>query len=213
MKPLLFTLAAVAIGVGTTTSTAQQLPYVANVRLEGPIKLRGTLMNPLSVPLTAWAIDATDATGNPLVSETSDALLLPVAFVPPNGSVEVQIITGGAKVTTLAFRAGIDANGMEVGDSRVAFDLIDSRLRRAVALESVLDFLKALDPSTPGHVVSRDLTGLVSRRDAHVLDDLRRRAGSGSIAVWVNAAEEIRNQNQMGAIRHGVLRQRLTRDQ
>lgn len=199
--------------LAVTNLEAQSVPYVTNVRPESPNILRGTLVNPLSVPLSAWSVDAVDATGRPHLTQIADALLVPAKYIAAKGALEIEIVTGDAGRQKLVFSAAISSDGMEVGDPERAFQILDARLRRVIALETVLDFLKALDPGTPGQGLYEDLKRLVDVGDEAVLLDLRAKASSGPISAWIAAATEIRDKTQTGALRHGVLRQRLSRGQ
>lgn len=198
--------------LAVTTLEAQQIPYVTNVRAESTNILRGTLVNPLPVPLSAWSVDAVDATGRAHLTQTADALLMPAKYIAAKGTLEIEIVTEDAGSRKLVFNAAISAGGMEVGDPERAFQILDARLRRVAALETVLDFLQALDPGTPGQGLYEDLKGILNVGDEGVLLDLRAKASSGPISAWIAAATEFRDKTQTGAVRHGVLRQRLTRD-
>ncbi len=215
MKSLLVTLILFICSLLTAAVDAQTLPYVANVRAE-PGSLRGTLINPLSEPLSAWRIDAVDESGRPHVSQLADHLLVPQTFVPPKGRIEVQIMTPDTEVRTLTLRAALTANGMEVGELKAAFDLIDARFRRAATLETILDVLRSLDPGTPSEKVNETLSSLsntLEMRAKSVLSEVRQKSSGKSAHAWIAVAEDLRNKWQTGAVRHGILRERLSRGQ
>jgi hypothetical protein len=196
-----------------TSLHAQSIPYVTNVRPESPNILRGTLVNPMTVPLTAWSVDAVDGTGKPRTTQVSDALLVPNNYIPPKGSIDIEILTDDIGGRNLVFSAAVSADGMEVGDAERAFQIMTVRVRRAAALETVLEFLRTVSPATSSQKLYEDVKSLVGVRDEAVVHDLRAKAASGPVSAWVAAATDIRNKNQAGAIRHGVLRERFSRGQ
>jgi hypothetical protein len=200
-------LLGIVVALVTTDLKAQSVPYITNVRPESPNILRSTLVNPLPVPLTAWSVDVVDATGRPRTTQTSDALLVPDKFVPAKGSIEFEIATDDVGHRNLDFAAAVSADGMEVGDTARAFAIMSARVRRAAALETVLEFLRTTDPATTTQTLFEDIKSLVGARDEAVVHDLRSKAASGPVAAWVAAATEIRNKNQAGAVRHGILRE------
>jgi hypothetical protein len=200
-------------GVVVVSLHAQSVPHVTNVRPESPNILRGTLVNPLPVPLAAWSVDAVDATGRPRTTQTSDALLVPDKYIPAKGSIEIDIATDDIGHRNLVFAAAVSADGMEVGDTARGFEIMSLRVRRAAALETVLDFLRTRDPATSSQALFDDIKSLVGARDEAVVHDLKSKAASGPVSAWVAAATEIRNKNQAGAVRYGILRERFSRGQ
>ena len=210
MKSPRFVLVALlgVAGVVVAGVHAQSVPHVTNVRPESPNILRGTLVNPLPVPLTAWSVDAVDATVRPRTTQTSDALLIPDTYVPAKGSVEIEIVTDDIGHRNLVFAAAVSADGMEVGDTARAFEIMSVRVRRAAALETVLEFLRTADPATSSQALFENIKSLVGARDEAVVHDLRSEAASGPVSSWIAAATEIRNKNHTGAVRHGILRER-----
>lgn len=188
---------------------AQTLPHIKDARVEPPNTLRGTLVNPLSQALTAWTVEVVDANGRPFTTVMADALLAPNLHVPPKGTRDVVIQPHDVAAKSLVFRAAITVTGMEVGDGRAAFQMLDQRIKWASALDTMLDFLRAVDPSTPGRELSQSLKGIMVKADQLALRDVQARAGSAPATDWIRVTEAVRNQYLAGAIRHGALQERF----
>ena len=192
-----------------SSAAAQTVPHIKDVRVEPPTTLRGTLVNPLSQALTAWTVEAVDASGKPFTTVMADALLVPELHVPPKGTRDVVIQLHDVAGKSLAFRAAITGTGMEIGDGKAAFQMLDQRIKWASALDTMLDFLRAVDPSTPGRELSQSLKGVMLKADQLVLGDVQARAGSAPATDWIRVTEAVRNQYLEGAIRHGALQERF----
>lgn len=116
---------ALLILCATTYPAAQEPPYLSNVSFANG-SARATLVNPTTVALTAWYVDAIDVGGRPLSSLSSDAIEVATQFVPARGTQVIEIPARPPAVAVV-FRAAVDANGHGIGDREIVGRIKEAR--------------------------------------------------------------------------------------